>query len=179
MINRIKAKIRFIWFVRMKKMDENDYRIMLMRRRGVHIGDARKIYTFISTREASLVYIGDRTTISSNVQFCTHDNAICKAIPGKTDLMGKIVIGSDCFIGMNAILLYGVVLGDHCIVGAGAVVTKSFPAGSVIAGNPAKRICGIGDYAKKYEDYAYNYEAIPLSEREAFFDTHPELLVIR
>lgn len=31
-------------------------------------------------------------------------------------------------------------VGDHCIVGAGAVVTKSFPAGSILAGVPARQI---------------------------------------
>ena len=36
--------------------------------------------------------------------------------------------------------LPGVQLGDDVIVGAGAVVTKSYPSGSVIAGVPAKLI---------------------------------------
>ena len=31
-------------------------------------------------------------------------------------------------------------LGDGCVVAAGAVVTKSFPAGSLVAGVPAKVI---------------------------------------
>ena len=34
----------------------------------------------------------------------------------------------------------GVEIGDGCVVGAGAVVTKSVPPGSVVAGNPAKII---------------------------------------
>jgi len=52
-----------------------------------------------------------------------------------------VVIGKNCWIGMNAIILPGVVLGDHTIVGAGSVVTHSFPEGwAVIAGNPAKKI---------------------------------------
>ena len=32
------------------------------------------------------------------------------------------------------------VIGDGAIVGAGSVVTKSVPAGAIVAGNPAKVI---------------------------------------
>jgi acetyltransferase-like isoleucine patch superfamily enzyme len=51
-----------------------------------------------------------------------------------------ITIGQACWIGSNAVILPGVSLGDHVIVGAGAVVTKSFPAHAVVAGNPARII---------------------------------------
>lgn len=40
--------------------------------------------------------------------------------PGK-----DIVLGKNCWIGMNSTVLPGVVLGDHTVVGAGSVVTKS------------------------------------------------------
>lgn len=49
-----------------------------------------------------------------------------------------ITIGKRCWLGVNAVILPGVQLGDDVIVGAGAVVTKSFPSSSVIAGVPAK-----------------------------------------
>lgn len=46
-------------------------------------------------------------------------------------------IGRNCFIGGRALILPGVEIGDGCVVGAGAVVTKSVPPGSIVAGNPA------------------------------------------
>ena len=52
----------------------------------------------------------------------------------------KIVIGKNCFIGCNSIILKGTVLGDGCVVGAGAVVCGKFEDNCVIAGNPAKVI---------------------------------------
>ena len=48
-----------------------------------------------------------------------------------------IVIGDDCFIGANSIILKGTTLGNNVIVGAGSVVHGEFPDNCIIAGNPA------------------------------------------
>lgn len=53
------------------------------------------------------------------------------------------MIGKNCFIGCNSIILKGTVLGDGCVVGAGAVVCGKFEDNCVIAGNPAKVIRGL------------------------------------
>lgn len=85
------------------------------------------------------IYIGSCTKIGPNCGIITanHDlNDLEKHTPGK-----DVVIGNNCWLGMNSVLLPGVKLGDHTIVGAGSVVTKSFEEGNcVIAGNPAKII---------------------------------------
>ena len=49
----------------------------------------------------------------------------------------KVVIEDDVWIGRRVLVLPGVTIRKGCIVGAGAVVTKTFPEYSVIAGNPA------------------------------------------
>ena len=51
-----------------------------------------------------------------------------------------VKIGRGCFIGARSIILKGVTLGDRVIVGAGSIVTKDFPAFSIVAGNPARII---------------------------------------
>ncbi len=53
----------------------------------------------------------------------------------------KPIIGNDCLLTTNCVILPELELGDHTIVAAGAVVTKSFPKGNqIIGGNPAKVI---------------------------------------
>ncbi|WP_319509094.1 acyltransferase [uncultured Methanolobus sp.] len=60
-----------------------------------------------------------------------------------------IIIGDNCWIGANAVILPGVKLGNHVIVGAGSVVTKSFSSNCIIGGVPAKLIKQIDDYSVK------------------------------
>lgn len=50
----------------------------------------------------------------------------------------EVFIDENVFIGNNVTILKGVHLGKNTVVGSGAVVTKSFPDNSVIAGVPAK-----------------------------------------
>jgi acetyltransferase-like isoleucine patch superfamily enzyme len=58
-----------------------------------------------------------------------------------------IVVGDNCWLGANAIVLPGVKLGNHVVVAAGAVVTKSFPTDNVLlAGVPAQIIKSLDSY---------------------------------
>lgn len=56
---------------------------------------------------------------------------------------GKIRIEEGCRIGRGATVLCDrgeLVLGRNCVVAPGAVVSRSFPAGSTLSGNPARAI---------------------------------------
>ena len=56
------------------------------------------------------------------------------------DNRGDIVIGSDVWIGYEAVILSGVRIGDGAIVAARAVVTKDVEPYTIVGGVPAKPI---------------------------------------
>ena len=49
-------------------------------------------------------------------------------------------LGSDVWVGANAVILKGINVGDGAIIGASAVVTKDVPPYAIVVGNPAKII---------------------------------------
>src|SRR3954462_4448963 len=57
------------------------------------------------------------------------------------------VIGKNCLVGMNSVIMDNVVLGDECIVGALSFIKagEQFERRCVIAGNPAKKIKEVSD----------------------------------
>ena len=84
------------------------------------------------------IKIGDDTIFAPGVKIISANhspNALDHWMPS-----GPIEIGQKCWLGANSVILPDVKLGDGCIVGAGAVVTKSFPAGSILIGIPARNI---------------------------------------
>lgn len=87
------------------------------------------------------IEIGENTIISDNVRIQDSDiHQVFNEEAGWKNTSSPIIIGNKVWIGLNAVILKGVVIGDGAIVGAGSVVTKSVPAGAIVAGNPAKVI---------------------------------------
>lgn len=87
------------------------------------------------------VVIGEYVAIGQNVRFHSENHNfddVKKRICDQGVTNQGITIGSDCWIGAGAVFLDGSSIGDGCVVGANSVVTKTFPANVVIAGNPAR-----------------------------------------
>ena len=122
-----------------------------------------------------MIEIKDDVVISTYVRFVTHDFSIKKVVPDKANLFGKIVIGSNCFIGEGAMLMYGIELADNIIVAAGSVVTKSFTESNIIiGGNPAKKI---SDW-KTFKDKNIG-KALNTKNCKEIIKEHPDFLIKR
>lgn len=63
-----------------------------------------------------------------------------KNVTNAWDNKGDIVVGSDVWIGYEAVILAGVTIGDGAIIGTRAVVTKDVPPYTIVGGIPANPI---------------------------------------
>lgn len=59
---------------------------------------------------------------------------------GMRDERAQVVIGNDCWIGRDVMIIGSREIKDGSIIGARCVLTKSFPAYSIVGGNPSKLI---------------------------------------
>lgn len=84
------------------------------------------------------ITIGNSVSISSEVCILTADHDL-----QSFDFKGRnrpVIIEDYVFIGTRAIILPGVTLGKGSAVAAGAIVTKTVPPFTIVAGVPAKPI---------------------------------------
>jgi acetyltransferase-like isoleucine patch superfamily enzyme len=101
---------------------------------GMSIGEGSRISlgARLDRTNPSGIHIGANTGIGTGAVVLTHDFVNTRHVDTR--------IGSNCHIGINAIILPGVSVGDHCIIAPASVVMKDVPTGSLVAGNPARII---------------------------------------
>ena len=126
---------------------------------GCEIGDDVKIGTFVEIQKG--VKVGNRCKISSHSFICegvTLEEGVFighgvtftnDRFPRATNTDGQLQMEADwkcvqtlvkrgASIGSGATLLCGITIGENAMIGAGSVVTKDVPAGTTVAGNPAR-----------------------------------------
>lgn len=124
------------WFAAMARWGAQTFRPK------IEVGDHVRIGHQAMITAVEHVSIGEGCLLSEQVFISDH---LHQAQPGSVPPTrqplvptGPVHIGRHCFLGIRSVIMGGVTLGDYCVVGANSVVTQSFPAGSVVAGAPAR-----------------------------------------
>ena len=112
--------------------------------------------TRLITRAGGRIELGDRVGINFGTEICAEhlvkigdDVAIGPHTAiydtnfhpvGEDDevTFGPVEIGSNAWIGRQALILPGVTIGDHSVVASGAIVVRDVPPRTLVAGNPAQ-----------------------------------------
>jgi putative colanic acid biosynthesis acetyltransferase WcaF len=104
----------------------------------LNLGQYSIIADHVEVYNLGRVTIGCHTVISQRAHLCagTHDYTQ----PDLPLVRSPITIGSGVWICADAFIGPGVTVGDNAVVGARAVVVSDVPAGTIVAGNPARVI---------------------------------------
>jgi serine O-acetyltransferase len=126
------------------------------------------LYFFLKrfTEIATKIEISEKATIGGGI-FISHYGSI---VIGSGSVIGKNlsihqgctiggdgkgspypVIGDNCYMGVNSVIVGNVTIGNNVVIGGGSIVVTSFPNDVTIGGNPAKKISEKG--SKDYIQY--------------------------
>ena len=134
----------------------SDELINELRRNGAKIGKGVFFFdvnsTVVDVTRPWLLNIGEYTKITRGCVILTHDYSLSvlrRKYGGWIGEGAETIIGTNCFIGINSVILMGSKIGDNVVIGAGSVVHGEIPSNVVVAGNPAQIICSLDEYHKK------------------------------
>lgn len=156
------------------RLKSNEKKLEQLKSRGLTIGTGCEILNgFDFGSEPYLVTIGDNVRLASGVKITTHNGGVWvlrHLYPELSDIdrFGRVAIGDNCHIGMDAMIMPGVTIGKNCIVGARSVVTHDVPDNTVVAGVPARSIGTIDAYREKHEGEFVNTKHMGFEDKRRF-----------
>lgn len=113
----------------------------------VHLGEeASAWFGAVIRADNTPILVGARANIQEGAMLHSDPGAPLTVGEGCTvghhAILHGCTLGANVLVGMGATVLNRAVIGEDCLVGAGALVTegKTFPAGHLIVGAPARAV---------------------------------------
>lgn len=124
------------------------------------IGDRCSIRPSCNITDPALTRIGNNVQLGENCHIFCHDGSIAClniAFNKSLDRIGKVDILDNVYVGNSAMVLPNVTIGPNALVGAGAVVTKTVPPDTIVAGNPARVVGKVSELVERLERNTEQY----------------------
>ena len=109
--------------------------IMIENKGKIIIGNGVFFNNYCSLKSLKEIEIGDNSIFGEHVKIYDHNHVFKykdKLIKSEGFKSDKILIGNNCWIGSNVIILKSVSIGDNSVISAGEIVRKSVPSNSIL-----------------------------------------------
>lgn len=119
----------------------NNFNLVLGENANLLIADNVFMNNNCSINCLDAICIGKNTLFGENVKLYDHNHKYdMKKVYHNEFKTAPIVIGENCWLGSNVIVLKGVSIGDNTIIGAGCVVHRDVPPNSIILNSQSNSI---------------------------------------
>ena len=136
---------------------------------GVKVGEQCHIASDVHfSSEPYLIDIGSYVAVTQGVMLHTHGGGrVARRHIPDFDIFGRVKICDYAYIGSGSQIMPGVTIGEGSLVAAGSIVTRSVPAGVVVAGNPAKYVCTVEEYIERNKNYNVGTKGLSFEEKKS------------
>ncbi|MDE6407078.1 MAG: acyltransferase [Anaeroplasmataceae bacterium] len=132
----MRYKLKFRSRLNYKKLYFNKgFRILIEKPGKLSIGNRTFFNNYCSINCLNHIEIGNNCLFGEGVKLYDHNhifNIDSKLIRDCDLKCGEIIIGNNCWIGSNAVILSGTKIGDNCVIGAGAIVKGNIASNSIL-----------------------------------------------
>ena len=141
-------------YVRLCHPTNDEFAIFLKAHGGLHsIGENCRVNVHANITDPAYVSIGNNVTLS-DCHLLGHEEIaymLNTAYNMNIEVINKIVIKDNVFIGHDAIILPGITIADNSVVAARSLVNSDVPSGVIVGGVPAKVIGNTIDLAMRLQ----------------------------
>jgi len=121
---------------------DHDCRFVSARDGVIEVGEDAVVTAYAIINGGGSVRIGKKCVIGPRCSINANEHVFRRDVPIRDAgfVHADVILGDDCWLAANVVLMKGVHLGEGTVVGAGAVVTKDTDPYGIYVGIPARKM---------------------------------------